>query len=63
MSDAVRAALIRAGTYEEYLDLVVQIARLRVVKPWTDDVFNQLTIACRRRNALEREALAKQVAA
>jgi hypothetical protein len=59
MTETVRRALLRAGTLHEYLDTVVLIARLRVVKPWTDDDFNALTIACRTRNALVTEALAK----
>lgn len=63
MSDAVRRALTRAGTYQEFLELQVEILRLRAIKPWTDDDFNRLTIACQKRNALVTEALAKQEAA
>ena len=59
MSDAIRRALIRAGTYQDYLETVVLIARLRVVKPWTDDNFNALLAACQKRNTLVAEALAK----
>lgn len=59
MSEKIRAALVRAGTLEEYQATVVLIARLRARKPWTDDDFNALTIACRKRHVLVAEALAQ----